>query len=306
MRDKVKTTTPFYCSPQNRGNSDGICLDRAGLLHLIQRYNSHHADSIMVNPSDSDMTLIKKIHKKLKSCQGKGDWCWADQPFVENDEKIQSYYKPKIPSKRYQWLKTTDIDKVMAQYQKVYPDFEYLGTVPLDFDKIRQFRFSQLDYCRLYHTDGKRKYGAVFNLDTSDKKGSHWVSMFCDLDRNFIAFFDSVGVRHPPAEIIMLMRTIKHKFEKCYHSRLNKYVANNIEIQNNDRSIQKGNTECGIFSLYFIIACLEGKTPPQIFADPFLTDASVNYFRTKVFRPSLSSDNDIFLEAGYSLSSKHL
>lgn len=293
--------TPFYCSPTIRNANNGVCLDREGLLHLIHRYNSHHIDSIQVYPNDSDQTLIRKIRAKLNKCKGKGDWCWADQSFIENDEKIQQYYKPKIPKQRYQWLKTTDIDRVLKPYEEVYEDFHWLGCVPLDFDQIRQFRFSQLDYCSLYNGKGKRKYGAVINLDTSDKRGSHWVSVFCDLDRGFISYFDSVGVKHPPTEILVLMRNIKKQFERCRDQKLQKYVANNVNLKVNQRNIQKGNTECGLFSIWHIIRCLEGQTPDQIYTDPYLTDKTVNYFRGKVFRPSIDSDNELFSEQGYEL-----
>ena len=31
----------------------------------------------------------------------------------------------------------------------------------------------------------------MFNLDNHDEDGSHWVSFFCDFDRNAIYYFDS-------------------------------------------------------------------------------------------------------------------
>lgn len=291
---------PFYCSPLVKNNTNGVCLDRQGLLHYIRLYNQHNEDQILIKPRMSDEELVKLIHNHLTACRGKGDWCWADQPFAAQDPVIQSRYKPKIPQQRNQWLKTTDIDKVIKPYEQLYPDFKYLGTVPLDFDKLRNFQFSNLNYCEMYNK-GKTKLAAVFNLDTSDKRGSHWVSMFADLDKHYIAFFDSVGVSRPPKEIVHLMQSIKRQIERCVHHRFKRYVANNVNLKVNNRNIQKGNSECGVFSIYFILKCLEDSTPDEIFNDPYLTDRTVNYFRGKVFRPSIDSDNDVFSEQGYDL-----
>ena len=37
--------------------------------------------------------------------------------------------------------------------------------------------------------------GIVFNLDKHDQEGSHWVSMFIDLKRDGIYYFDSLYKR---------------------------------------------------------------------------------------------------------------
>lgn len=299
MKQSQKNHRLSYCSPivlnNKNGTSTGVCLNRQGLLHFIRKYNLQHQNSIKFTNQMSDGELVKLIREKMEGnsgpCSGKsGDWCWADQPCVAEDQFIQSYYKPRIPKTRYQWLKTSDIDQVLKPYELVYPEFKYLGTVPLDFDKLRDFRFSNLNYCSLYQNEGKTKIGAVFNLDTSNKAGSHWVSMFADLEQNYVAFFDSVGVQNPPKEISQLMKSIKRQLERCAHQKLRKYVANNMDLRVNTRNIQKGNSECGVFSIYFILTCLDGKTPDEIFNDPYLTDKTVNYFRGQIFRPSIDSD----------------
>ncbi len=300
---------PFYCSPKSnqsgRGKKSSVCLDREGLIHYIKLYNTNFPNNpIQSSLLDTNEKLVQKIHQRLSSsCQGHGDWCWADQSYALTDPKIQSYYKPKMPDTRYQWLTTTDIDSVLQPYMKIYPEFLYLGAVPLDFDKLNNYRLSGKDYCYLYGTNGKSKIGGVFNLDTHDKRGSHWVSMFCDLDQNFIAFFDSAkSNRDPPREIKNLMHNIKRQIERCIHHRLKKYVAGpskEIAIRFNKQQKQYGGSECGVFSCQYILRCLEGEHPEEIFNDPNFTDKTVNFFRGKIFRPSIHSDNDIFYELGY-------
>ena len=58
--------------------------------------------------------------------------------------------------------------------------------------------------------------------------------------------------------------------------RFKKYVANrSIDIKVNNNKIQRGS---GVFCIYFIIKCLMGDTPDQIFNDPYLCDKTVKYF----------------------------
>ena len=294
---------PYYCSPGNK-SSHNVCLNKEGLVHYIKKYNEYYSsDPIVTNLYEDERVLIQAIRKKLeKQCKNKGDWCWVDQQFIQEDPYIQSYYKPKIPQSRNQWLTTSDIDKVITPYERIFPDFKYLGAVPLDFDSLRGYRLSSNNYCLHYNREGKKKIGAVFNLDTHDKRGSHWVSMFFDLDQHYIAFFDSVGVKNPPKEISVLMNNIKRQIEQCMDHRFKRYAANRkIDFLVNRKNIQKGNSECGVFCIYFILKCLLGDTPDKIFNDPYLSDRTVNYFRARVFRPSIYSDNSLFSEQGYEI-----
>ena len=100
------------------------------------------------------------------------------------------------------------------------------------------------------------------------------------------------------------MQSLKRQIEKCIHHKLKKYVANNVSLKVNQRNIQKGNTECGVFCIYFILKCLEGSEPEDIFHDPYLSDKTVNYFRGNIFRPGLDSDNDVFSDQGYDLGDR--
>jgi hypothetical protein len=155
-------------------------------------------------------------------------------------------------------------------------------------------QLSNENYCQFYLDRNKTKIGVVFNYDTHDKTGSHWVSLFCNISAGYIAFFDSVGVKHPRKEIKALIDAIKHKIENCYDVSLKRYVVNNMSIKINHNNIQKGNSECGVFCIYFIIKCLLGTNPDEIFNDDDLSDEKMTGYRSQLFRPTLSSDNQIF------------
>ena len=38
------------------------------------------------------------------------------------------------------------------------------------------------------------KIGIIFNTDPHNKSGSHWISLFIDVKKKIICFFDSVGI----------------------------------------------------------------------------------------------------------------
>lgn len=301
---------PVYCAPGVKSNN-GVCLDNKGLKYYVNLYNNENSNKNKIRNymQMSDQELIDEINKKLKNvCNKNDDWCWVDQPFASSDRNIQNYYKPRIPAERYKWLTTTDIDNVIRQYEKLFPNFKFLGTVPLDFDKFNNYRLSSNDYCINYRQLGITKLGAVFNLDTHEKRGSHWVSLFCNLDKNYIAFFDSTGVEQPPKEIRHLMDVIREKIESCNPSQydhLKKYIINkpsqSLKIKINNVKKQRGGSECGVFCIYFILKCLLGDDPDNIFQDANVNDENINKFRSKIFRPGIGCDNNLFKHGNHVL-----
>jgi Ulp1 family protease len=103
---------------------------------------------------------------------------------------------------------------------------------------------------------GKRKLGIVFNLDKHDEPGSHWVSMFVDVDNSFIFYYDSAR-NNTPAEVTRLKNEITKQGAALSPPIHFKYITNK-------HSHQRTNTECGMYSLFFIITMLTGKTDHPI------------------------------------------
>ena len=103
---------------------------------------------------------------------------------------IRKFFKPPSPKGKYDWLSSIDIADVMEQYEKKYPDFIFLGPVPIDFDEILT-EVGQMNLKTL--ANKKKRIGIVFNTDPHDMPGEHWISMFIDLNDKTICFFDSTG-----------------------------------------------------------------------------------------------------------------
>ena len=118
----------------------------------------------------------------------------------------------------------------MKQYEKKYNDFHFIGPVPADFDEEIGFGMCISDeLCKIdlknLNSKGIKRLGIVFNLDPHYRGGSHWVSMFFDLDTAGIYFFDSYGIK-PKKEINELMEKLKMQGNKLLY--LNKLDINSI------------------------------------------------------------------------------
>lgn len=169
--------------------------------------------------------------------------CWINTNLLSDikDKNLRhqlKYFtiKPKMREPGNYWLSTSDINYVMNQYSKLYSSFLFLGAQPCDFYQLIKIPFDKFkDY---------NKIGIICNHDPSDQPGSHWVAILIDNVNETIEYYDSVG--EPP--IVQLKKLIK-KFQKLYPSY--KILQNYIQYQNK-------NSECGVYSIYFLVQRLLG------------------------------------------------
>jgi hypothetical protein len=292
---------PLNCSPyvSDKKISSHTCYT-VELLDIIRKeYNKSHKPSEYI-PWSNPASIWKTLNARLVNC-AKED-CWLkvikDAELRNNIENI--VFAPKQPPEwkkdKNAWLTDLDIRNVMTQYEKTYPEFKFIGPSPIDFDaKIKEAsetvcvweELCKIDVGKLYSM-GIRKIGMVFNLDTHDMPGSHWVSVFADLKPEdgynpFVFYFDSVG-NNVPREINQLMNTIITQGKK-----------NGIKIKKvvNHHGHQKSNTECGMYSLFFNITMLTGdsgfeqnmaaKEKIDLFTKENVPDKYVEFYRNKYF-----------------------
>jgi hypothetical protein len=162
------------------------------------------------------------------------------------------------------WLSNFDIDAVIQQYEAAYPDFVFLGPTPIDFDSVKaDGKCVTEEICGFSlekeWAKGKRKIGVVYNLDTSDGPGTHWVSMFIDMGDPvpYMFYFNSTA-EPMPKEVRSLMDRIQEQWLHRNHGKKNHKKL--IEYTSDDKvEHQHSNTECGMYSLFFIITCLTRK-----------------------------------------------
>ena len=195
-------------------------------------------------------------------------------PFDEAKKRdlVKTYLRPKQPDEWKadpdMWLNSLDIGNVMNQYEESHPDFEFMGPYPIDFAAPDPYNGNEgkcliQEMCEIKTADalakGTKYIGIIYNLDPHFKSGSHWVAAFIDLVKHNCYYFDSYGME-PPMQIQKFMKWITTQ-------------DNTMKLFYNGRRFQYKNSECGMYSMYFIICMLEGqdfqsfsrKAPPDSF-----------------------------------------
>ena len=249
------------CSPLVKGVTYGkeTCLPNKTLIKLRDSYNSKHPDNKINSKRPNDIWIGLK--NNITNCD-KED-CWLshlpdnERTFLE--EKVFAPDQPPEWSKNHnEWLSNYDIFEVLSQYEDKYKNFTLLGPTAIDFDaKPNGSKCVTEEICKisLQALQDKKinKIGIVFNLDKHNEPGSHWTSMFIDFGARIIFYFDSAANETPP-EIENLRDRIIAQGKALTPKKINfKYY------QNYPHNHQNTNTECGMYSLFFIITMLTGK-----------------------------------------------
>lgn len=251
-KKRVLEPGPKVCHPRLKGKYDE-CLSDERLYELSRAYN--------VPASIQGKKEIRHWMTRKTNC--KTERCLIEKAPIDQGKKkylLRRYYRPSIPkewlSDPDQWLDSNNIQDVMKQYEETYPHFKFYGANPIDFaapdpydkEAAAQNKCLNDDICKLNLKDllkrGKTQLGFVYNLDPSNKGGSHWIASFTDIPGHKTYYFDSYGMK-PPSQIARFMRSMTLQDPQ-------------MKLAFNARRFQYGDTECGMYSLYFLIRMLEG------------------------------------------------
>ena len=277
------------CSPKDKKDYNNFtCYTNESLYKLRDQWNKKHPDKL-IKTNDS-----KEIHSKLtfylsSVCKTESCWLKQDKDFGKISEDIIDSFAPISPdewkSNPNEWLSSVDIDKVMSQYKKAYKCFEFIGPSPIDFDKKLSYgecvwnelcNFSLANQIK----KGKNKIGIIFNTDPHNKSGAHWISLFINIKKKKIFFFDSVGTK-VTSEIMKLVNRIIDQGHK-----LNPKINFKFDDSNGVEH-QYENTECGIYSLFFIIHMLQDKTSDDFYKNHIIKDGEIQNYRKIYFNEEL-------------------
>jgi hypothetical protein len=260
---------PEICSPLYKKNKKYTCYNNNHLYQLKNKYNRTHKKKINTN---NPVDIWKELDSKLTKC--KKESCWAK----ELDVPVDDVFAPKSPSSwkknKNEWLSSLEITDVLKQYEKIYPQFKYIGPSPSDYDFKEED--GQCVWPELCNFDvNKTKYmdiGIVFNIDEHEGEGIHWVSMFIDRRKKMIYYFDSAGDK--------IIKNIKN-FVIQVQTQNPSYTF----VENHPKEHQFKDSECGMYALFFIITMLKthnydyfkGKTT---FPDEKIEKLRKNYFNS--------------------------
>ena len=266
--------------------TDETCFSIDALRKIANKWNSGNTSNPGMQISFDDTTSGKDLWNeinKMMSSKCTTEICWMKQDFIKDSplsRELLKNFKPMMPKKwntnPIEWLNTIDIRDVMNQYEIKYPEFEFVGPVPMDFDTKLGFGQCVVDeLCKVKLNNlmakGDTKLGVIFNLDKHTQSGSHWVAMHCDVKGGYIGYWDSYGMK-PSPEIVVLMDRLKQQAKDLGHD---------LEIKINKTRHQYKNSECGVYCIYFITSLLDGKSFEEV-VENIISDDDMNAKR-KVF-----------------------
>lgn len=207
------------------------------------------------------VTLRKSLEKYFQIPEGQELSFLKALPL--SDEEKQSlekqYLRPAQPEKWKEdpdmWLDSLNIEAVMKQYEDAYPSFEFMGPFPIDFAAPDPYTSSGgqkhcliREICDLRMEkvvkEGTKSIGIIYNLDPHFKDGSHWVANYVDIPGHKCYYFDSYGYE-PPKQIATFMKWLTTQDPQ-------------MKLMYNARRFQFQGSECGMYSMYFIIRMLAG------------------------------------------------
>jgi len=281
-KNNIKNTqyNSSNCSPNPNTNSYTCYSDES--LHKLKKYwNLRHPRNKI---KSNDPKIIWNTLKSNMSNSCNKESCWLRSKFMEGnlDSQLLNYtFAPKAPSewktKPDEWLSSLDIESVMKQYENFYKCFVFLGPSPIDYDKHKLYgECVWEELCKFNLSEeiknNKNKIGVIFNTDPHYEKGEHWISLFINIKKKFIIYFDSNGNK-PPTEVTRFVNTVINQGKQLGIDL--KYIENKIEHQETD-------SECGMYCLYFIIEMLKDKNP-EYFLNNKINDNEVFNLRRKYF-----------------------
>tara|TARA_B000000437_G_scaffold219370_1_gene201094 strand:+ start:3900 stop:4871 length:972 start_codon:yes stop_codon:yes gene_type:complete len=218
-------------------------------------------DILTTNKKISKKKLWKELSIRLNT---EDDSKWksilsrSDNISIKSINKItEDVFAPKVPyswdKKPDTWLSTDDIVDILKYFEKKYPKFKFYEPTTRDFAKKNingNCVLSDLCNCDVNAISEKYdSFGTIFNNDYSYQSGSHWNAFFVNIETKEIMFYDSFG-HQPNEEILNLMNNIKNQ---------GKNNNDNYEIMINNKAHQKSSTECGMYSIYFLVRMLSGE-----------------------------------------------
>jgi len=323
-----------YCSPKNKNNLGFTCFSKNDILELIAIYNNEFCDNnknfcykhkiIKIRDSNNIDIPIKQLYDELKNKLIKfnkkyeKEFCWLKiKEFKRKFINKENLFVPQMPYEwcsdiknwrmsriEAPWLSNYDIDNIIEQYEYRYNDFKFLGSSPIDFrkkkgntcvlnifmsdsKKAKWLKYNKssnyCDFNPLAYKD-KNIFGIVFNTDVHTGGGRHWMGLYINLNQKIILFFDSaVTYKNLHPEIKSFVDNIKQQYKHI-----------NFTFKYNTVQHQQSNSECGMYSIYFILTMLDAdknnfnslKAFDMYFNNSTRTvkDKLMVLYRTKLFR----------------------
>ena len=199
-------------------------------------------------------------------------------------------FKAEGPRETNGLLNNYNIDNTLARWAVEYNFFFPCSFAMMDFDSTHE-PFSTISILDVYNGNYemellgntiRRKntcFGCIVNTDYSSGGGKHWTAAFIDMrnsDCVTIEYFNSVA--NPPTKQITIWLERRKKELSSFFKNVKICVVTSVDHQ-------FGDSECGLYSLFYIRRRLECTSYEFFEKDP-IPDKVMKQFRKYVFRKS--------------------
>ena len=280
----------LQCNPTSKLTMNGpneSCYSTDQIQELKRIWNSKNPHDKIDKVTDDDIWNELRTKNKAR-CDKESCWVKEMVKSLNLKKEMLNSFAPEAPSewdkKPNTWLTNVDIAKVMKQYTDAYYCFTFLGPSAIDYDTIIDGTCVCKDLCNFNldsHIQNKKtKIGITFNTDTHEGGGEHWISLFIHIPKKTIFFFDSVGALPP--------KSVKRFADKVIQQ--GKELTQPIDFifdHNHPVEHQYKNTECGVYSLFFIIYMLEDKINGEYLKTHIISDSAIEKYRKIFFNDKL-------------------
>lgn len=267
------------CSLIREGEYRGTCLSDKAVTYLAKKAGIPVAGI-------TDEETVEAIKKRYGNA--------SDRDLVsELPENMVSeeMLNLKIPGpKGTELLSNTDIDGILKQWESA-------------FDGFFAYNFNMLDYTMWSFRNGRVVEGAdtlatidpyelfknftcsacIINSDKYEGGGKHWMALFVDNRGRWptAEFFNSSG-RAPVPEWCSYLERVQQSLNRLNAADMAAGTKERCEIVHNHLIQQHSMTECGVYSLFYVWARLNG-LPYEYFDAHQVLDLLMMEFRAHLF-----------------------
>lgn len=285
-----------HCSPSHVTNVEktNSCMSHIELTRIFNKYGVHNDKQQLWKNGYNASHMIDLLNSIFNTKKGE-EYKWIEH--IDDSETLQIISNAYMPMKPYtwylnptEWLDSVNITDVLRRYEMcergIATKFKFIGTYPRDFANDSRHNYEvgtyETKYCLCphmceLHYDNINTIGIVFNNDNHHNSGSHWTACYISTEktnkeRYGIWYYDSYG-KMPVDDInkflLYLQSTSSDPDFKVHYNNVRK---------------QYESSECGIYSIVFIIYCLTTDYSfDEICSSRMLPDAEMFKYRDVLF-----------------------
>jgi hypothetical protein len=130
--------------------------------------------------------------------------------------------------------------------------------------------------------------GIVLNMDTHDRRGSHWVACFISINPQkpmYGAYYYDSSAHPPPQEIAQWMLQVRQKVEQSRFIQTLEANKRPFQMAYNHARRQFMFSECGMFAIHFLTTAKQNATTFEELCNAMGYDDDMFALRKVVFRP---------------------